>query len=332
MNYRAEMDPKAYGNAMKAAYDYRVADDAARARDPRQDFLDRYNSGWQMSGGGGGYDRRDEVRDQYNTMRNSATTGRDETRTRLEDLYAQLAQSYAGQADQTKQRYNDAIGASQAGSNQLINETRARIDQEAAQRNAMYAQMGISGGDPFSQSRAQAERGIGDIGNTSANWSGLLGAQQQAQMTRDNQSYLGAKDQGTISLDDMQRRYDAYNRQLDAQEQQALMGAYQPGSGGGMVNTSGISDDLYNQVMMQGLQDEGVLRQSDQDWFSRQEYMMQYPEYYFQTGNSGSGGNTVPYSLNPGQRTSSPAPGASGGRGQSTGASGGRGQMPSWTL
>jgi len=285
------VNPVQYGNAMKAAYDYRVADDIERARDPRQEFLDRYNNGWQMSGGGGGYDRRGEVRDQYNTMRNSATTGRDETNTRLQDLYDQLAQSYAGQADQTKQRYNDAIGASQAGSNQLINDTRARIDQEAAQRNAMYAQMGIAGGDPFSQSRGQAERGIGDVANTSANWSGLMGAQQQAQMTRDNQSYLGAKDQGTISLDDVQRRYDAYNRQLDAQEQQALMGAYQPGSGGGMVNTSGISDDLYNQVMMQDLMDQGVLRQNDQDWYSREEYKKANPDRFPVDPPSGS---TIP--------------------------------------
>lgn len=258
------VNPNAYNNAMSNAYNWSQGAPGAAAQlaasgqrvgvvDPLEALLNKYDQSWQMGGGGGGYDNRQAVRDQYNTMRNSATTGRDETRTRLEDLYAQLAQSYAGQADQTKQRYGDAIAASQAGSNQLIGDTRARIDQEAAQRNAMYAQMGIGGGDPFSQSQAQAERGIGDIGNTAANWNGLMGAQQQAQMTRDNQSYLGAKDQGTISLDDMQRRYDAYNRQLDAQEQQALMGAYQPGSGGSMVNTSGMSPALYEKLQEQYL-------------------------------------------------------------------------------
>lgn len=304
-----------YGNAMKNAYNYRVADDAARARDPLEEMLNKYDQSWQMSGGGGGYDNRGAVRDQYNTMRNSATTGRDETRTRLEDLYRQLAESYAGQADQTKQRYNDAIGASQAGANQLIDDTRSRIDQEAAQRNAMYAQMGISGGDPFSQSRGQAERGIGDVANTSANWSGLMGAQQQAQMTRDNQSYLGAKDQGTISLDDMQRRYDAYNRQLDAQEQQALMGAYSPGSGGSLVNTSGMNEGLYNRLQEQYMINSGILPGPANPNQAKQDQMLWEWQQGFRTRDNGtgqSGGNTIPYSLNPLQRPS--------------------GQKPSWSM
>lgn len=291
----------AYGAAYGNYYAPEIARRAAiEKRDPTLEAIDLYNNGWQMTGGGGGYDNRQKVRDMYATLRGGASTGNEETKTRLADLYNKLAQSYAGAAEQTKQRYTDAMAAGQAGSNSLIADTQARINQEAAARNAMYAQMGIGGGDSFSRSQAEAQRGMGDIGNTAANWAGLMNAQMSGQMTRDNQNYLGAKDQATVSLDDLQRRYDAYLRQLDAQEQSALMNAYSPGSGGSMVNTSGISTNLYNKLVEQGLINQGALSdpnlktqgQLDQEWEAwkrRQDY-----------SNSQGSGNTVPWDpMNP---------------------------------
>lgn len=226
--------------------------------DPLGDALNAYNNGWQMQGGSS-WDNSQAIRDQYQSRRDKSAQRKGETEAELTKLYDNLAASYEPYPEQTKQRYTDARLASEAGSNRLIADTRARMDQEAASQNSAFAELGLGGGG-MSSSTSEANRGIGDVQNTSSNWSGLLNAQQNSQVNRDNINIQGSRDQGVLAKDDLVRRYNAYLDQLDAEEQDALN---QPGvkgsTAGSMVNTSGIPDSLYNKMLEQQMINAGVL-------------------------------------------------------------------------
>ena len=249
-----------------------------------EDLLRSYDESWQQVGGSS-WDNSQQIRDEYQQQRDQAA-GRQSTATNdLTRLYNDLTASYEPLAGQTEQRYQQLIGQSNAGSDALAQATQDRINQEAANRAAMYAMMGVGGSGVSSLAQNQAERGLGDIRNTQANWGGLLGAQQGAEVNRNKVDLQGSRDQGVLSKEDLNRRYQSFLDQLQLQETQALN---QPGvrgsSAGSWVNTSGIPDSVRNQLLMEDFYNRGIFerpRSELDDWVAKEEYKQQRPNYYF---------------------------------------------------
>lgn len=286
---------------------------AGAAGDPLTDFINQYNGAWQMQGGSAGYDMSPSIRAQYQSMRDTAATRKGESDTELTNLYSNLQKSYEGMPAQTNERYSAAIQGGQDGANQLMSDTRARIDSEAAQRASAFAELGLGNDGSLSQSSAQMERGNANVANTAANWGGLMGAQQQSQVTRDNLNYTGAADSGVLAKEDLLRRYNSYLDNVSMQEQQALSapGVRGGGSAGQMVNTSGINSKFYDQAMQQQMIDAGILPGGDaispaqqrawdnEDFYNHLAATRSYP----------TNGATQTQSYNPSQNQSSGMPG-----------------------
>lgn len=231
-----------------------------------EDLLNSYNNSW-MQTPGSSWDNSQQIRDQYQQQRDQASGRRDTASGDLSRLYTDLAATYEPMAGQTQQRYQQLIGQSAQGSDALVNATTQRINQEAANRAAMYAQMGVGGSGESSLAQNQAQRGLGDIQNTAANWGGLLNAQQGAEVNRNNVDLQGARDQGTLSQEDLTRRYQRFLDELQLQETQALT---QPGvsgsSAGSWVNTSGLPDDVLDKLYMQDMYDKGIFQRPQTDF------------------------------------------------------------------
>jgi hypothetical protein len=231
----------------------------AQPRWTAEDAINAYNDSW-MQTGGSSWDNSQQIRDEYQQQRDQAAGRQSGAESDISRLYADLASSYEPLAGQTQQRYQQLIGQSNAGSAGLVDSTTQRINQEAANRAAMYAQMGVGGSGVSSLAQNQAERGLGDIQNTAANWGGLLGAQQGAEVNRNNVDLQGARDQGVLSQEDLKRRYQSFLDQLQLQETQALN---QPGvsgsSAGSWVNTSGVPESVLNQLYLQDMYNRGAL-------------------------------------------------------------------------
>ena len=269
-----------------------IADRRAGASAPTQltaeDLLNAYNNSWTQTPGSS-WDNSQQIRDEYQQQRDQASGRRDTASNDLSRLYTDLTATYQPLAGQTQQRYGQLIGNSAQGSAALADSTTQRINQEAANRAAMYAMMGVGGSGVSSLAQNQAERGLGDIQNTSANWGGLLNAQQGAEVNRNNVDLQGSRDQGTLSQEDLSRRYQSFLDQLQLQETQALN---QPGvrgsTGGSYVNTSGIPDSLVNQLYMQDMYNRGVLTppQSDFDlWKQKYDYESANPRQTSSSSN-----------------------------------------------
>lgn len=257
--------------------------------DPLADFIDQYNNSWEMQGGSAGYDMSPAIRAQYQSLRDTAATRKGSTDAELTNIYNKLQESYKDLPAQTAQRYQASIQGAQSGSDKLVQDARNRIDAEAAARAAAFAELGLGGPGQLSGQQAEAERGIGDINTSTANWAGLLGAQQQAQVTRDNLNYTGAADAGTLAKEDLLRRYNAYLDNLAAQEQQALAapGVRSAGSAGKRVNTSGISESAYNKAIEQQMINAGILPNPNQAKYDYWDYQVANPKPSSSSGYSG---------------------------------------------
>lgn len=229
-----------------------------------------------LNGGGGGgggsyYDPRPAIREQYQSQRDMAAKRKGETSAGLEKVYTNLANAYKPVAASTAQRYTDASNAAQTGSQALINATQQRINEEAAKRAASYAELGIQGpsaqpGEATGQA-AEAQYGMGALGNTAANWGGLLGAQSAAEQGRNTLDYTGAVDSGTMAQDELSRNYNNYMDRLGSEEAAALAGA-QPsysggGGGGGSSLPSAVQNALWGNILGQmGFDTGGLLGNS----------------------------------------------------------------------
>ncbi len=207
-------------------------------------------------GGGGYYDPRPEIQAQYQAQRDKAATRKGEVSGEYTKLYGQLADAYKPLEAQTGQRYQQAAAQSAAGSQELINATQSRINEEAAKRAAAYAELGIEGpqataGEATGQA-AEAQNAMGNLSQISGNWAGLMGAQQQAEQGRNQLDYTGAVDAGTLAQEQLTRNYNAFLDNLALQEQADLASA-QPsysgggGGGGGSSIPSGIQSALWNE-------------------------------------------------------------------------------------
>lgn len=267
----------------------------AQTGNPLDDFIDRYNNSWEMQGGSAGYDMSPAIRAQYQSLRDTAATRKGQSESELGTLYSKLQESYKDLPQQTNQRYLAAIQGAQSGANQLVNDTRSRIDSEAAARAAAFAALGLGTSGQMSGQQAEMERGVGDVNTSAANWGGLLGAQQQSQVTRDNLNYTGAADAGTLAKEDLMRRYNAYLDNLAMQEQQALSapGVRGGGSAGKLVNTSGIDSKLYDKAIEQQMINAGILPAPTSDfdlWKRKWDYQVANPKPSTSSSGVPSGG------------------------------------------
>ena len=220
--------------------------------------------GGGSGGGGGGYNMSAAIKAQYDRARGDAKGRYDGADAKLGDIYGKLKASYEGLPAGTAVRFDQAIRANNEGTDRLISEARARIAQEAAKRAAVYEELGVgapptaTAGDA-SAAAGEAERAIGDLSTTGANWAGFMGAGRESQITRDNLNITGAADAGTLARDNLLDAYQAYLDNLGLQEQQAMLSARGSGGGGGGGGGGGMMSDIQKAIIGKKLaEEEGV--------------------------------------------------------------------------
>ena len=184
------------------------------------------------TGGTAGYDNRGAVSAYFNEMRQRAEEDKLGAQQDLTGVYDQLAGMMKPMAGQTAAAYDSAIAAGADQSQALITATEERINSEAAMRASQFAELGISGGGGLSDTSAEAERGMSDIGANASNWTGLMGALSTGQQARNNQDYIGAGDAKTMAIEDLVSRYSDYLQAINSQESEQMATAYQPGTAG----------------------------------------------------------------------------------------------------
>jgi len=223
--------------------------------------VDPYASLFQVvgsTGGTPGYDNRASVAAYYQNIKNQAEGRYGQARSDIGQAYDQLAAMYEPMAAATAAAYNDAIAGGASESEALIAATQERINTEAAMRATQYGDLGIDV-TPDSEVAAEAERGMSNIGAAQSEWSGLMGALSTAAQQRFQSDYLGAGETKAMAQTDLVNAYQNYLNTLQAEETQAMAGAYQPGSAGTpqtLIDTlpTAIQSDLYRQMMInQGL-------------------------------------------------------------------------------
>lgn len=222
---------------------------------------DPYASLFQVvgsTGGTPGYDNRASVAAYYQNLRNQAEGRYGQARSDIGQAYDQLAAMYEPMAAATAAAYDDAIAGGASESEALIAATQERINTEAAMRAAQYGDLGIDV-TPDSEVAAEAERGMSNIGAAQSEWSGLMGALSTAAQQRFQSDYLGAGETKAMAQADLVNAYQNYLNALQAEETQAMAGAYQPGSAGTpqmLIDTlpTAVQTDIYRQMMInQGL-------------------------------------------------------------------------------
>jgi len=223
--------------------------------------VDPYASLFQVvgsTGGTPGYDNRASVAAYYQNLKNQGEGRYGQARSDIGQAYDQLAAMYEPMAAATAAAYNDAIAGGASESEALIAATQERINTEAAMRATQYGDLGIDV-TPDSEVAAEAERGMSNIGAAQSEWSGLMGALSTAAQQRFQSDYLGAGETKAMAQTDLVNAYQNYLNTLQAEETQAMAGAYQPGSAGTpqtLIDTlpTAIQSDLYRQMMInQGL-------------------------------------------------------------------------------
>jgi hypothetical protein len=220
-------------------------------------------------GGGGGVrtiDNRPQVRERYNTMRDRAEGRYGSARADVGQLYDQLATAYQGLPEQAARRFEVATEGATDQTERLMQETAARVNEEAAARAAQAAELGI---DPTAMEdlNETVDYQTGEMGRTGANWSGLMGALSTSEQTRGQLAYEGALDTGVMAKEDLLSRYNDYLEMLDANESQELMGAIQQvaaGSGRSAANLpAGILEALFLEEFYNTGISDGTINSAD---------------------------------------------------------------------
>ena len=210
------------------------------------------------TGGTPGYDNRASVAAYYQDLKNQAEGRYGQARGDIGRTYDELAAMYEPMAAATAAAYDDAIAGGASESEALIAATQERINSDAAMRAAQYGELGIDV-TPDSEVAAEAERGMSNIGAAQSEWSGLMGALSTAAQNRFQSDYLGAGETKAMAQADLVNAYQNYLNTLQAEETQAMQGAYQPGSAGTpqmLIDTlpTAIQTELYRQNLIeQGL-------------------------------------------------------------------------------
>jgi hypothetical protein len=210
------------------------------------------------TGGSPGYDNRASVAAYYQNLKNQAEGRYGQARGDIGRTYDELAAMYQPMAAATAAAYDDAISGGASESEALIAATQERINSDAAMRAAQYGELGIDV-TPDSEVAAEAERGMSNIGVAQSEWSGLMGALGTAAQNRFQSDYVGAGETKAMAQTDLVNAYQNYLNTLQAEETQAMQGAYQPGSAGTpqmLIDTlpTAIQTELYRQNLIeQGL-------------------------------------------------------------------------------
>jgi hypothetical protein len=210
------------------------------------------------TGGSPGYDNRASVAAYYQDLKNQAGGRYGQARGDIGRTYDELAAMYQPMAAATAAAYDDAIAGGASESEALMAATQERINSDAAMRAAQYGELGIDV-TPDSEVAAEAERGMSNIGAAQSEWSGLMGALGTAAQNRFQSDYVGAGETKAMAQTDLVNAYQNYLNTLQAEETQAMQGAYQPGSAGTpqmLIDTlpTAIQTELYRQNLIeQGL-------------------------------------------------------------------------------
>jgi hypothetical protein len=217
--------------------------------------------GWGQDSGGGGVrtiDNRPQVRDRYNAMREQAEGRYGSARADMGQLYDQLAAAYQGLPEQAARRFEVASEGATGQTERLMEETAARVNEEAAARAAQAAELGI---DPTAMEdlTETVDYQTGEMGRTGANWSGLMGALSASEQTRGQLAYEGALDTGVMAKQDLLSRYNDYLEMLDANESQELMGAIEQVAVGSGRSPSNLPAGIVESLMMESFYKNGII-------------------------------------------------------------------------
>jgi hypothetical protein len=221
-----------------------------------------------LSGGGGGgggvrtIDNRPQVRDRYNAMREQAEGRYGSSRADMGQLYDQLAAAYQGLPEQAAQRFAVASEGATGQTERLMQETAARVNEEAAARAAQAAELGI---DPTAMEdlTETVDYQTGEMGRTGANWSGLMGALSASEQTRGQLAYEGALDTGVMAKQDLLSRYNDYLEMLDANESQELMGAIQQVATGSGSSAPKLPASILEALFLDKFYETGILERPE---------------------------------------------------------------------
>ncbi len=218
--------------------------------------------GWGQSSGGGAQtiDRSPEIRGRYEDMRKRAGGRYDFAGQQLGQMYGQLQGAYKDLPEMAQQRFQIAQEAGTEQSARLIEAATSRINEEAAQRASQAAELGI---EPMQMTELnqEADYQSGQIGQTSANWGGMMGALSASEQTRGQVAYEGALGMETWAKQDLLTRYQNYLSMLDEAESQELMGAIQMiGGGGGGGGASKVPSGVVEALMMESFYQNGILQ------------------------------------------------------------------------
>jgi hypothetical protein len=216
-------------------------------------------------GGGGGVrtiDNRPQVRDRYNAMRQQAEQRYGSSRADMGQLYDQLAAAYQGLPEQAARRFEVASEGATGQTERLMQETAARVNEEAAARAAQAAELGI---DPTAMEdlTETVDYQTGEMGRTGANWSGLMGALSASEQTRGQLAYEGALDTGVMAKQDLLSRYNDYLEMLDANESQELMGAIQQVAVSSGRSAANLPASILEALFLEEFYKTGVLQRPD---------------------------------------------------------------------
>lgn len=218
-------------------------------------------------GGGGGVrtiDNRPQVRERYNAMREQAEGRYGSARADMGQLYDQLAAAYQGLPEQAARRFEVATEGATDQTERLMQETAARVNEEAAARAAQAAELGI---DPTAMEdlTETVDYQTGEMGRTGANWSGLMGALSTSEQTRGQLAYEGALDTGVMAKEDLLSRYNDYLEMLDANESQELMGAIQQVSTGSGRSPANMPAGVLEALFLESFYESGILQRPESD-------------------------------------------------------------------
>lgn len=217
--------------------------------------------GWGQSTGGGvrTIDNRPQVRDRYNAMREQAAGRYGSSRADMTQLYDQYASALQGLPEQAARRFEVASEGATGQTERLMQETAARVNEEAAARAAQAAELGI---DPTAMEdlTETVDYQTGEMGRTGANWSGLMGALSTSEQTRGQLAYQGALDTGVMAKQDLLSRYNDYLEMLDANESQELMGAIQQVATGSGRSAANLPAGVVESLMMESFYQAGIMQ------------------------------------------------------------------------
>ena len=217
--------------------------------------------GYFDQGGGGGVrtiDNRPQVRDRYNAMREQAAGRYGSSRADMTQLYDQYASALQGLPEQASRRFQVASEGATDQTERLMQETAARVNEEAAARAAQAAELGI---DPNAMEdlTETVDYQTGEMGRTGANWSGLMGALSASEQTRGQLAYEGALDTGVMAKQDLLSRYNDYLEMLDANESQELMNAIQQVATGSGRSAANLPAGIVESLMMESFYQSGII-------------------------------------------------------------------------